>query len=254
LLDDFGPAWGPARQNASVSGESEMAETPEKAAPAGGTPPSPPKPAAAPAPAASAPAAGAATATATAPPKPAAPGAPAAAPPRPRPKVQLVWEPKELHRRDWLLATSWILFAISSLAGTLFYVLRFLFPNVTYEPPLQFKAGMPNEFAPGRVDERFKEGFGTWIVRNELGLYALSTTCTHLGCTPNWLDGEQKFKCPCHGSGFRKTGINFEGPAPRPLERYRIGRADDGQVLVDKSVKFQGEKGEWANPESFLYV
>ena len=80
------------------------------------------------------------------------------------------------------------------------------------------------------------------------------TTCTHLGCTPNWLEAEQKFKCPCHGSGFRKTGINFEGPAPRPLERYRIGLADDGQVLVDKSAKFQGEKGEWANPESFLYV
>ena len=36
---------------------------------------------------------------------------------------------------------------------------------------------------------------------------------------PNWLDGEQKFKCPCHGSGFYMTGVNFEGPAPRPLER-----------------------------------
>ena len=138
--------------------------------------------------------------------------------------------------------------------ATLFYVVRFLFPNLTYEPPLQFKAGTPEEFATGRVDERFKERNGSWIVRNELGIYALSTTCTHLGCTPNWLEAEQKFKCPCHGSGFRKTGINFEGPAPRPLERFKIGLADDGQILVDKSVKFQGEKGEWANPESFLYV
>ncbi len=207
-----------------------MAETPEKAAPTGGTPP---------APAASTPAA------------PQAPPAPAA-PLKPRPKVQLVWVPKEMGRRDWLLVSSWLLFAASSIVGTLFYVLRFLFPNVTYEPPLQFKAGFPNEFAVGRVDERFKEGYGTWIVRNELGIYALSTTCTHLGCTPNWLEAEQKFKCPCHGSGFRKTGINFEGPAPRPLERYRIARADDGQVLVDKSVKYQGEKGEWAIPESFL--
>lgn len=178
----------------------------------------------------------------------------AAKPAAPRPKVQLVWEPKELHRRDWMLVASWSLFALSSLVGTLFYVLRYLFPNVTYEPPLQFKAGLPTEFAPGRVDERFKASFGTWVVRNELGLYALSTVCTHLGCTPNWLEGEQKFKCPCHGSGFRKTGINFEGPAPRPLERYRIGLADDGQVMIDKSAKFQGEKGEWANPESFLYV
>jgi cytochrome b6-f complex iron-sulfur subunit len=250
-----------------------MAETPETPPSAGANPPgaTPPKPAASPAPA---PAAGSApsAAAAAAPAKPAAapsaapaaaakPAAPAAAaapgarPAAPaRPKVQLVWEPKELHRRDWMLVASWSLFAVASLIGTVFYILRFLFPNVTYEPPLQFKAGLPTEFSPGRVDERVKAAFGTWIVRDDGGLYALSTVCTHLGCTPNWLEGEQKFKCPCHGSGFRKTGINFEGPAPRPLERYRIGLADDGQVLVDKSVKFQQEKGEWANPEAYLYI
>jgi cytochrome b6-f complex iron-sulfur subunit len=203
-----------------------------------------------------APAAALASAAAPKPAAPAAVGVAAApaAPLKPRPKVQLVWEPKELHRRDWMLVVSWSLFAVSSLLGTIFYIVRFLFPNVTYEPPLQFKAGLPTEFAPGRVDERFKAAFGTWIVRDDGGLYALSTVCTHLGCTPNWLDGEQKFKCPCHGSGFRKTGINFEGPAPRPLERYRIGMADDGQVVVDKSVKFQQEKGEWASSEAYLHI
>jgi cytochrome b6-f complex iron-sulfur subunit len=229
-----------------------MADTSEKAAPAGGNAP-PAPPAAAAKPAAAVPAAIPAAAAHPAAPAAAAPAA-AAAPPKPRPKVQLVWEPKDLSRRDWLLVSCWLLFAISSVIGTLAYVLRFLFPNVTYEPPLQFKAGLPTEFAPGRVDERFKESNGAWIVRNDLGLYALSTTCTHLGCTPNWLENEQKFKCPCHGSGFRKTGVNFEGPAPRPLERYHIALADDGQVLVDKSVKFQGEKGEWSNPEAFLYL
>lgn len=220
-----------------------MADSPEKAAPAGGPTPTIPPPAAAGAPK---PVVGAApTAIAVgAPPKPATP----------RPKVQLVWEPKDLRRRDWWLVAAWMLFAVASLVGTLFYVLRFLFPNVTYEPPLQFKAGLPGELAPGRVDERFKEKFGTWLVRDDRVIYALSTTCTHLGCTPNWLEAEQKFKCPCHGSGFRKTGINFEGPAPRPLERYRIGLATDGQVVVDKSAKFQGEKGEWANSESFIYA
>ena len=107
-------------------------------------------------------------------------------------------------------------------------------------------------FAIGLVDERFKEKFGTWLVRNEQGIYALSTTCTHLGCTPNWLTAENKFKCPCHGSGFYKTGMNFEGPAPRPLERYRIVLGDDGQIIVDKSKKFQQEKGQWTDSEAFL--
>ena len=59
---------------------------------------------------------------------------------------------------------------------------------------------------------------------------------------------------PCHGSGFYMTGINFEGPAPRPLERYRIVLADDGQILVDKSKKYQQEKGEWTDSESFVKV
>ena len=65
---------------------------------------------------------------------------------------------------------------------------------------------------------------------------------------------ESKFKCPCHGSGFRMTGIHFEGPAPRPLERFKIGLANDGQILVDKTKSFKWEKGEWENPESFLKV
>jgi len=99
---------------------------------------------------------------------------------------------------------------------------------------------------PQKDEERVKEGKDEWLVM--LGV------CTHLGCTPNWLPVESKFKCPCHGSGFRMTGIHFEGPAPRPLERFKIGLANDGQILVDKTKSFKWEKGEWENPESFLKV
>ena len=93
-----------------------------------------------------------------------------------------------------------------------------------------------------------------FIVRNDEAIYALKAVCTHLGCTPNWLEAENKFKCPCHGSGFYRTGVNYEGPAPRPLERYRIVLAEDGQLLIDKTKSFAFEKGEWTNPESFLKV
>lgn len=129
---------------------------------------------------------------------------------------------------------------------------RLFFPNVLYEPPTRFKVGVVSDFTIDAVDERYKQAYGVWVVRNSTGFYALSTTCTHLGCTPNWLSAERKFKCPCHGSGFYIDGINFEGPAPRPLERYMIGQGDDGQIFVDKSRRFQQEKGQWEDPDSFL--
>lgn len=161
-----------------------------------------------------------------------------------------------LTRRAWM-GLAWGAFSAAS-AGALAATGRFMFPNVLNEPPQQFKAGLPSEYGMG-VDERWKEKFGVWLVRtpedvehHASGFYALITTCTHLGCTPNYLSAENKFKCPCHGSGFRATGVNFEGPAPRPLERARVVLADDGQILVDKSRHFQQELGQWSEPESFL--
>jgi cytochrome b6-f complex iron-sulfur subunit len=191
--------------------------------------------AASPKPAAAPPAAAAAPAPATAAPKPAA-------------------AESGVSRRSfmaWTLPLGWTAFS-AAVASGLVATARFLFPNVLFEPPQAFKAGFPSEYNVGEVDTRWKDAFGVWIVRQPEGFYALLAICTHLGCSPNWLAAENKFKCPCHGSGFYRTGINFEGPAPRPLERARIVLAEDGQILVDKSVKFQQEKGEWENDEAFL--
>ena len=128
------------------------------------------------------------------------------------------------------------------------------FPNVSFEPPMEFKIGYADDFEVAKVDLRFKKEFNVWVVRDKESIYALSTVCTHLGCTPNWLEAEKKFKCPCHGSGFRSSGMHFEGPAPRPLERFRIFLAGDGQIVVDKNKKFNFEKGEWTRPEASLKV
>ena len=135
---------------------------------------------------------------------------------------------------------------------------RFMFPNILIEPPSKFKIGFPSDFAPDTVTTKFKAQFGVWVVNVEFEglrqINAIKSVCTHLGCTPNWLEGEQKFKCPCHGSGFYKDGINFEGPAPRPLERYAVRIADDGQLEIDKSKKYQQEMGQWSDPASFVAV
>lgn len=158
------------------------------------------------------------------------------------------------------LFAGWGLFLLAAHAGLL-GIVRFLFPNVLYEPPATFKAGPPSAFALG-VDETFKDTAGTWLVRTETdplsgrdgipGMFALSTVCTHLGCIPSWQPAAGKFKCPCHGSGFLASGMNIEGPAPRPLERWRIVMATDGQILVDKNQKYQWEKGQWIHPEAYL--
>ena len=153
---------------------------------------------------------------------------------------------------SWL-SLGWLAF-VAATGGFFTMMLRFFFPNVLFEPVQTFRAGYPEDYEAGQVDLRWKAKYATWIVRNDEGIYALSTTCTHLGCTPNWLAAEQKFKCPCHGSGFRKTGINFEGPAPRPLERFKIVLADDGQIVIDKTKKYQQEKGQWRDPEALLKV
>ena len=184
------------------------------------------------------------------------PAPPTPAPPTPPPVPAKPPAPASPERRQFIftwLGLAWTAFAAATGAA-LSTVLRFLFPNVLFEPKMSFTIGRPEDYEIGKVDTRWKNQFGVWVIRTAEGMYALSTICTHLGCPPNWLVTEQKFKCPCHGSGFYKSGINFEGPAPRPLERYRITRTDDGQVLIDKSKKFQQEKGGWSLPESFLVV
>jgi len=151
-------------------------------------------------------------------------------------------------------------FTALSATGGLFTLglARFMFPNVLAEPPSRFKVGFRESFPAGKVETKFVAQFGVWVINSEFQgqqqIYALKTVCTHLGCTPNWLEAEQKFKCPCHGSGFYKDGINFEGPAPRPLERYAIRLSDDGQLEIDKSKAFHEELGQWAEPESYVSV
>ncbi len=191
------------------------------------------------------------------PPTPPAPAAPKPAPAKAPAK-------KTGERRFFLLALfgSWIAIGwwtlTAALVGMTLGTVRFLFPNVLSEPPSKFKAGFPYNYEQGKVSDRFKDQ-NAWVIRypDDKGrdtIYALSTTCTHLGCTPNWLEREFKFKCPCHGSGYYITGVNFEGPAPRPLERWAVSIGDDGQIVVDKSKHFQQERGEWSNPESFILV
>ena len=156
--------------------------------------------------------------------------------------------PVNRRRLLYLLGWGFIGAFLTTVSGA---TIRFFFPRTIFEPPTRYTIGYPFQYTSG-VSERFKKQFRIWIVSEGDRLYVIEAKCTHLGCTPNWLAAEGKFKCPCHGSGYYKSGINFEGPTPRPLERFAISLAEDGQILVDKSRKFQQEKGQWNDPSSFL--
>jgi cytochrome b6-f complex iron-sulfur subunit len=158
-----------------------------------------------------------------------------------------------INRRSFLSVGGWSAF-FTFLGTSLIGSVRFFFPRVLFEPSATFKAGLPDEYSVGSVSTRWVKSQKVWVIRNEAEIYALVAVCTHLGCTPRWLETENKFKCPCHGSGFHRTGVNFEGPAPRPLERVKITLADDGQIVVDKSVRYLYERGEWEKPGAFLRI
>ncbi len=141
-----------------------------------------------------------------------------------------------MKRRSFLKSASLFLFT-GAFAAQAVALLRALWPNVLYEPSARFKVGAPSEFPDGLS---YIEARRLFIWRRGNEFYAMSAVCTHLGCTvkPETASGgANEFHCPCHGSRSHDDGTNYAGPAPRPLDRYRMEIAsDDGQVVVDSGT------------------
>jgi cytochrome b6-f complex iron-sulfur subunit len=123
-----------------------------------------------------------------------------------------------------------------------------------YEPASVFKIGYPSDYALG-IDEKWLQRYRIWVDRTPDRLFVIYARCTHLGCTPDWKPAENKFKCPCHGSGYDSEGINFEGPAPRPMDRAHLAMAPDGQIVVDVGRLYawpKGQRSQFSDPGSYL--
>jgi len=133
---------------------------------------------------------------------------------------------------------------------------RFFLPRTLFEPSTVFKIGYPSDYDLG-VDTKWQQKYRIWVGRSSDRIFVIYARCTHLGCTPDWKSSENKFKCPCHGSGYDNEGINFEGPAPRPMDRAHVELAPDGQIVVDVSRLYQWPKGQvsrFNEPGSYLPV
>jgi len=137
---------------------------------------------------------------------------------------------------------AWAAFAAFMTAWFIAFF-RFFLPHTLFEPATSFKIGYPADFGLG-VDTKFQQKYRIWVDRTPDRIFVIYARCTHLGCTPDWKPAENKFKCPCHGSGYDSEGVNFEGPAPRPMDRANVQIAPDGQILVDVSKLYQWPKGQ----------
>jgi cytochrome b6-f complex iron-sulfur subunit len=176
-------------------------------------------------------------------------------PARPAPKspavvVESVPEPpvnKTRRRIVW--------FSVAGFLTTCFLMfVRFFLPRSITEPSSTFKIGYPGDYALG-VDTKYQQQYRIWVDKTSDRLFVIYARCTHLGCTPDWKASENKFKCPCHGSGYDSEGVNFEGPAPRPMDRAHVELDAEGQVVVDISRLFQkpkGEVGHFDEPGAFI--
>ena len=161
-------------------------------------------------------------------------------------------ESKQIARRRRFVMAS----VLGFLGVNFVMFLRFFLPRALYEPKTNFTIGYPSDFGFG-VDTKFQNQYRIWVVRNTEGIFVISAICTHLGCTPDWKASENKFKCPCHGSGYDPEGINFEGPAPRPMDRAHVELDPEGKIVVDLSRLYRwpkGERSQFNDPGAILRV
>jgi cytochrome b6-f complex iron-sulfur subunit len=129
--------------------------------------------------------------------------------------------------------TAGVVALCSGVGVSLAAVMRFLVPNVFYEPPQSLKIGNPADFPFGSptflADEKI------FVFRDrEKGFAVASAVCTHLGCTVGFSQSDQRFHCPCHGSVFGSSGAVQHGPAPRGLNWFEVTLTRDGQLRIDK--------------------
>jgi cytochrome b6-f complex iron-sulfur subunit len=137
--------------------------------------------------------------------------------------------------RRSFLGRLWLGLAGVALVEIVWIVLNFLRPRASVTPSDSnvLVAGPIDRFEPSTVTA-FQEGRLYLSRLQDGGFLALSRECTHLGCTVPWVDGENRFVCPCHSSAYDDKGAVLSPPAPRPLDFYPV-RIENGIVKVDLS-------------------
>jgi len=146
-----------------------------------------------------------------------------------KPQSRLDSDP--MPRRDFLgLSALW------AMAGALLFsvlgMLKLPKAAVLSSPSKKFTVTLPETLGAG---EAFvPPGRAVAMFRDNEGVHAVSTICTHLGCVVKpTIEG---FECPCHGSRFAMDGEVTRGPAPKALEWLKVSNKG-GAWVVDEETK-----------------
>jgi nitrite reductase/ring-hydroxylating ferredoxin subunit len=88
--------------------------------------------------------------------------------------------------------------------------------------------------AAGQVRDYRREG-NLFLMADAGGIYALTSICTHRGCSVRWRG--EGFVCPCHGSAYDRQGAVTQGPARLPLRHLAVREPEPGgPLLVDPAT------------------
>jgi len=119
-------------------------------------------------------------------------------------------------------------------AGTVMFYYRYLSPNVLFEASPVINVGKAENYPLDSVT--LDATAGIYLIHVAEGFFSLNAVCTHLGCLTTWKPDAGVIACPCHGSRFSREGQKLAGPAPKPLPWLKTWLADEGSLMVDRSV------------------
>lgn len=119
-------------------------------------------------------------------------------------------------------------------------LLRFMYPSHITKRQLRYYPLLVEDDIPRqgvrRVHLSYDKGEKTITMRVFLvnaggDVFALSSSCSHLGCLVDWSRHKEQFICPCHGGKYDMRGNVVAGPPPLSLARMPL-KVEDGMVYI----------------------